>query len=441
MQRTVRKKHGGVFSAGTLAAGIFAAALSLALADRAQAQCMYEVVAEISAPGCQPGTLAPITATAMNDHGVVVGHIVDCAFNEKPFVWSQETGLVLIPLPPGVTRAEPMDINNHGEIVGRLARTGVNGFRAFRLKDGVWTELPPTGAGVHSEAFGISDDGWVCGYRDTSASSADRRAFLWRDKVVTELSSLIRGEDARAQGINQKSEAAGRFGSLTFGHAFLWQGEKITVIPPVDNGISSDGIAINKSSAVTGQSFIDVKSGSIPRRSWVFENGVLTDLGTLPEADHRTIVNDINDAGQIVGDSFGVENASNKSFLWQNGQIVDLQSLILDAPEFFWFRHAYATNNVGQVVGLGPTRALVVLAPADRPLGDVNIDCIVDERDLIAVLEGWGPDRLGHFADIVTSSNLQPPGDGKVDGADLAVVLGNWSGSGSQSQLSQPKRR
>lgn len=100
---------------------------------------------------------------------------------------------------------------------------------------------------------------------------------------------------------------------------------------------------------------------------------------------------------------------------------------------------AEAINNVGQIAVRDLSgHFMIVLRPKDRPLGDVNIDCVVDERDLIAVLEGWGPDRLGHIADIVTSSNLQPPGDGNVDGADLAVVLGNWSVSSTESR---PTRR
>jgi len=436
MRRTVRKKHGGVFSAGTLAAGIFAASLSLASADRAQAQCMYEIVAEISAPGCPPFGNAPIVASAINDHGVVVGHIVDCAFNEKPFVWSQETGLVLIPLPAGVTRAEPMDINNHGEIVGRLARTGVNGFRVFRLKDGVWTELPPTGAGVHSEAFGINDDGWVCGYRDTSEG---RKAFRWRGDVVEELASPI-GGGAVAMDVNTDANSTGIFGSLIIGLAFLWEHDHTIEIPPLQGGTSSEGRAINDGNAMTGQSRIAVKSGSVPRRSWVFDSGWLAELGVLSDADHRTISEDINDAGQIVGLSSGVENGTERPFFWQHGEITDLQSLIVDVPIGTFLFRAFAINQHGEIVveDTGSTIRLLVLAPVNRPLGDVNIDCVVDERDLVAVLEGWGPDKLGHIADIVTSANLQPPGDGKVDGADLAVVLGNWSFS---TEASVPKRR
>jgi len=423
MQRTVRKKHGGVFSVRMLAA-----ALSLALADRARAQCMYEVVAEVKNPTCTQGS-GNATVTAINDLNVAVGYYAhNCGFDMRPIMWSQETGAVPIPLPPGAIEAEPRDINNNGEIVGRILYSGLNAYRAFRYKDGVWTELSPTGTGIHSEAFGINDDGWACGYQDTSEG---RKAFRWRGDVVEELASPV-GGGAVAMDVNEAASSTGIFGSFVSGLGFLWERGRTLEIPPLRGGTSSEGRGINNDDSVTGQSRIEVKSGSVPRRSWSFKNGELTDLGSLPEADHRTIANDINDALQIVGRSEGVANGTARPFLWQHEQIHDLESLIVNPPPNNNLSTANAINNNGWIALDG-----VILRPIERPLGDINIDCVVDERDLVAVLEGWGPDRLGHIADIVTSSNFQPPGDGKVNGADLAVVLGNWSFS---TEASAPKR-
>jgi len=422
--RATRRRNIG----NDLAAGILAASLSIALADRAQAQCMYEVVAEVKNPTCTQGS-GNATITAINDLNVAVGYYAhNCGFDMRPIMWSQETGAVPIPLPPGVSQAFAYDVNSHGEIVGALTRTGV-GQRAFRYKDGVWTELPPTGSGTGSRANAINDDGWVVGYRDTDDGIV---AFRWRGDVVEELSSQIRDEGARADDVNSHQAVTGTFGSLIFGRAFKWHIHRTTIIPPLEGGTSSVSTAINNQPVISGYSYIKIREGDVPIRSWIFENSKLTDLGALPEASHRTSAEDINDAGQIVGRSQGEANGTARPFLWQHGQIHDLEALIVNPPPNNNLSTASAINNHGWIAVDG-----VLLRPIDRPLGDVNIDCVIDERDLIAVLEGWGPDRLGHFADIVTSSNLQPPGDGKVDGADLAVVLGNWSFS---TEASAPER-
>lgn len=52
-------------------------------------------------------------------------------------------------------------------------------------------------------------------------------------------------------------------------------------------------------------------------------------------------------------------------------------------------------------------------------------DGIIDGADLAVLLGEWGanPDSI---ADLVTSATFQPPPDGIVDGADLALLLGAW---------------
>lgn len=52
-------------------------------------------------------------------------------------------------------------------------------------------------------------------------------------------------------------------------------------------------------------------------------------------------------------------------------------------------------------------------------------DGIVDGADLAILLGEWGVNP-GSFADLVTSATFEPPPDGIVDGADLAILLGAW---------------
>lgn len=62
--------------------------------------------------------------------------------------------------------------------------------------------------------------------------------------------------------------------------------------------------------------------------------------------------------------------------------------------------------------------AVVACSPAQLT-GDINGDGTVDAADLAALLGGWGTASPGDPADL--------DGDGTIDGADLAVLLGNWS--------------
>ncbi len=394
--------------------------------------CMYEIVGEISTPGCFPGELAPIVATAINDNSVVVGYFFDCAFNEQPFMWSAERGFVAIPLPPGVLFAKPMDIDDQGEMVGSLAKPNLGKELAFHWADDVWTELPSLPGSTNTTAFAINDFGVIVG-ESANTITGPAIACVWKNGTISAL-DLPLGPNSAAFDISDASLAVGRMGGSSYPFVpFLWTRESATALPTLRNTFRSEALAVNEHMTVVGQAFVETKSGSVPRRSWMFENRQLTDLGVLPEADHRTIANDINDARQVVGDCFGVANATNKPFLWQNGSIIELQTLITNPPEHLFLLHAYAINNAGQIVVQGASQPMFVLAPVGRPLGDVNIDCVVDERDLVAVLEDWGPAKLYQPTDQVTSATFQPPADGVVDAADLAIVLGNWSVSSSPS--------
>jgi hypothetical protein len=63
--------------------------------------------------------------------------------------------------------------------------------------------------------------------------------------------------------------------------------------------------------------------------------------------------------------------------------------------------------------------AAFILAPIDRPLTDLNADCVTDVHDLLMLLSGWEPcDGTACHADF--------NGDGRVDVLDLLILLDNW---------------
>jgi len=74
-----------------------------------------------------------------------------------------------------------------------------------------------------------------------------------------------------------------------------------------------------------------------------YSNGSLFDLGSLPGAN-LTLANDINDNGDIVGESGGT---SRHAFLYKNKAMIDLGA-ILDLKDY---SRATGINNAGQILG------------------------------------------------------------------------------------------
>jgi probable HAF family extracellular repeat protein len=403
-----------------------------------QAQCMYEITAEISTPGCPPFELAPITATAMNDHGVVVGSFIGCNLdNDLPFMWSKETGFVAIPLPPGVPSAEPMDVNNSNEIVGSLVRPELGEIHAFHWKDGVWTELPLLPGFPIARAYAINDGSLIVGEAFDPNSSEPFRAVRWNRSAITELQLPI-GPNAYARDINAHSSIVGLMGeALTAtSSGFLQQDGGTIEIPPVAGTTSSEAGSVNLHDIVTGVARPQFMGGPVPTRSWVFEGQEPVDLGSFSD-NIRTRALAINAATQIVGYSSTGTESNKIPFLWQNGVLDDLRTLVVDRADDLFLREASAVNAWGHIIVSDPAVSRwLMLEPSNRPFGDANIDCVVDELDVLAVLADWGPQggKDGHPTDLVTNATFQPPGDARVDAADLAVVLGNWSASSSRSK-------
>ncbi len=166
--------------------------------------------------------------------------------------------------------------------------------------------------------------------------------------------------------INNSGIVAG-FGTNPNGdsHAFVSGGNGLVDIGTLGDqidpggGYTSSASAINKSGQVTGTSDTVVQNGATfpprPSHAFIYQNGVLTDLGGIPNADDptgatfSTTANGINDAGNVVG--YGDTKVSNgatesHAFVYHNGQYFTLGTLNDTISS-----NAYAINNLGQIVG------------------------------------------------------------------------------------------
>lgn len=60
----------------------------------------------------------------------------------------------------------------------------------------------------------------------------------------------------------------------------------------------------------------------------------------------------INNSNQVVGSSFLEDDSTQHAFLWEDGELVDLNSLI--APETGWeLTSAFEINDRGDIIGVG----------------------------------------------------------------------------------------
>jgi len=126
-------------------------------------------------------------------------------------------------------------------------------------------------------------------------------------------------------------------------HTVLWENGAVTDLGTL-GGSSSYAYGINDAGQVVGKSLTGV-SVYWHAFLWDSSNGMV-DLGTL--GGHSSGAYGINYAGQVVGESYiSIESVHIHAFLWKSGNgMMDLGTLGGS------YSQAYAINDAGQVVGL-----------------------------------------------------------------------------------------
>jgi probable HAF family extracellular repeat protein len=109
-------------------------------------------------------------------------------------------------------------------------------------------------------------------------------------------------------------------------------------------GVSTYGTAINASGQIAGWGDTDA-AGAIHRHAFVFSNGVLTNLGTLPGGT-QSFAYAINNAGQVSGASNAGGVPQLHAVLFSAGVVTDLATLVGGT-----ISNAYGINDRGDVAG------------------------------------------------------------------------------------------
>jgi probable HAF family extracellular repeat protein len=267
----------------------------------------------------------------------------------------------IAPINSGDIRGGPLALNNLGHIASGVV-IGDTYYPAIYEPQGMrTTTLGSLGrnSGFTGVATALNDFGATVGY--SYLTSDIRHAFLYRAGSMMDLGSL--GGYSGALAINNSGMIAG-FSSQTpngFSRAVFWQN---TSIFDISNGLESEARGINDSGQVVGETTTPLGN----RQAFLWSSGISHYLGTLPTGQNSEAYG-INNQGDVVGiadviSSFSfvtnpingkittITNLQDHAFLYQNGAMIDLNSMISTNSGWELYS-AYGINNSDQIVGWG----------------------------------------------------------------------------------------
>lgn len=361
-------------------------------------------------------------------------------------------------------------INDAGQIVGSVGDAS-NTRRAFRTLQGPLKETDELGfldgSIQSSQATAINDAGLIVGDTYDAQGGA---SFIYRNDKMINAGSIL-GSPGNATAVNNNGKIVGQSylqpGHIGPLHAFMQDAATLATIDVgtiatkpystnwqgVQYANQSEAWDINDLNQVVGQSYIDVTGGPSIEHAFLWNQGVMKDLGTLSGGNESEAFA-INNKGDIVGRSNG------KAFLYTSGQMYDLNK-VLDATLSGWkISEAWDINDYGQIVGFatnGSDEHGFVLSPLtgvpsfdpdpsipllkgtfsasylSRPAGvvnlagDANMDGVVNALDFNVFATHFG------MTSGATVSQGDFNGDTKVNTADFNVLALHFNESSSPS--------
>lgn len=360
------------------------------------------------------GYSSNIILTAINDLGEVVGTSMHSRrinsqltlYWNRAILWKRGQTFNLGALGSSTygSTSYALDINNHSQIVG-YSSTG-SGTHPFIWVQGMLTDLSdPHYPVVYANA--INDQGIIVG--DSSASVYDmRHAYVYQNGHWSPLVGLYSG----TTDINNSGEILG-WSKLTDDEYGWW-----LFADPDDpqfiwgDLLNSRMTALNESGDVIGRFTTGVYGESFA--GW-YHTGQLIRLDSSTHPHSGAL--GMNDTGAIVG---YVAYPSSRAVLWQNGQMIDLNTFT--PPGSGWtLTQAVDINNQGTIIGNGFLNGSprgFVLTPVQP---DINRDGCVNDADLLELLFEFGQTGSALSGDIDFND--------VVDDADLLLLLFNF-GSG-----------
>lgn len=237
--------------------------------------------------------------------------------------------------------------------------------QGFVWQDGVMRALPTLG-GSNGVAAGDNELGQIAGWAETTTpdpTCIPPQVLQFLPVVygpgqeqIRQLPPLSGDPDGAATAINDLGQVVGisgtcgtAVGGSTAAHAVLWENGIPINIGNLGGVAWNTPTAINNQGVIIGFSDLPGDSAANPNYHafiWT-KSGGITDIGTLP-GDSYSIAWGINEEGQVVGQSIN-SSGSSRAFLWQNGIMTDLNTLVAQGP--LSLVYANDINYSGEIVG------------------------------------------------------------------------------------------
>ncbi|MGA2741530.1 MAG: DUF3466 family protein [Bryobacteraceae bacterium] len=237
--------------------------------------------------------------------------------------------------------------------------------QGFAWRDGVMRALPTLG-GNNGFAAGDNSLGQIAGWAETTThdpTCVPPQVLQFLPVVygpgqdqIRQLPPLSGDPDGAAVAINDLGQVVGisgtcgtAVGGSTAAHAVLWENGTPTNIGNLGGVAWNTPTAINNHGVIVGFSDLPGDSAASPNYHafiWTKSGGIV-DLGTLP-GDSFSIAWGINEQGQVAGQSINASGSS-RAFLWQNGVMTDLNTLVAAGP--LSLVYANDINDAGEIVG------------------------------------------------------------------------------------------
>lgn len=287
-----------------------------------------------------------VTPVTINNKSVITGYKTTPDGHRTAFYYSRRAMHDLGTF--NGTDSEALDVNSSGVIVGTFTQNGAR--RGFKLTGSGFTDLFATAGMV--EAVGINDGGAILGsVRDPVWGT--RLPVILQNGVAKDISAGMSREesmDCSPVRLNNLGEAAFYqvfCGSWECENSYLYRNPTTVDILPVPFLAHH----LNNNSQVVGRQIVSwfVLKGVI------YRNGVLTTMNDF--GGDQTNPTAINDLGQVVGKAQKPNSGVFSAFRYQNGAMVDLNTLLPDGSGWDLSSDSDDTvadiNNYGQIVGKG----------------------------------------------------------------------------------------
>src|SRR5262252_76213 len=339
------------------------------------------------APLPQVGSCVP---TAIADDGTVVGYCGTAGVNSTLVAWHNAVPTDLGKLRKG-TYAQPWAINSLSGVIAGYGDIGDMQPKALLMTPSGAIEVDPSG-GSNQYATGVTDASVIFGNFSTSRNPAldKMNPVFWIEDLpghpgrfnrtlLPTVGGTVNGAFVRA--VAPSGLAVGALISDTFaasgstGRAGMWMTDAAHTLVVLDtltdpitarafngiaNGVSGNGTAVGSVSGQTN-TLATLWMNDAAHTLIVLGDGML-------QGDVQGNAWSINNAGQVVGVSSttNVADAAGRAFIYQNGTMLDLATLVDPADGAWALDKAVGINNQGWIIAVGTKNgaaSAVVLMP------------------------------------------------------------------------------